>query len=171
MDINRSRLGRAARHLTAGLRSDPRETMLHRNLDVVALRLMGRLTTVMLLTGVVPLMVIARQVDYAWWARASIGVVQVGTYALVAWSTLRHLPRGALRQLRGLPRRMTFGQRYYGIVFVALTLALLCVAFVPGSSWQAGVGVLGVVFYFVLAGLVCWIVTAPIRWLRGKARK
>lgn len=67
--------------------------------------------------------------------------------------------------------RLTTAQRCYGVALVVLTLALLCTAFMPGSWWLAGAGVLAVMVYLFQALFVCWVITAPIRWLLGKARE
>jgi tetratricopeptide (TPR) repeat protein len=168
MDINRARLGSAARNVTAGLRVDPSAALLQRNLDVVVLRLMSRLLNLMLLTGFLPMVLIAGAAHHAWWARASVGAVQVTVYTVVIWSTARHLPRGATRHLRGLPRRMTGGQRVFGVVLVLLAVALLFMAFAPGSLWLAGAGVLALMIRGFQLLLVFWVISWVARKLRGK---
>ena len=170
MDIDSARLGRAARNVTAGLSLSPSEEILQRNLDAVALRLMVRLMNVVLLTGFLPLVLVLAATDNAWWARATVGVVQLCTYALVAWLTLRYLPPGARRHLRGLPRRMTGGQRFYAGVLVVLVLALMVTAFAPGSLWVAGAGVIAVIIQMFQVLLVIWIVRAAVGWLRRRFR-
>ncbi|MCT2587853.1 tetratricopeptide repeat protein [Actinophytocola gossypii] len=175
MDIDRARLGRAARAVTAGLRLNPTEETLRRNLDAVALRLMGRLLVVVLVTGVLPMVVfLASEVD-TWWVRASVGVVQLGAYTFVAWLTLRHLPAGARRHLRGLPGRMSWPQRLLGVVLVVFTLALMFAAFAPGRVWMAGAGVMAAILGLILRGLqiafVVWLVRAAYRAVTGPFRR
>lgn len=167
MDINRARLGSAARNVTAGLRVDPGAELLQRNLDIVVLRLMSRLLNLMLLTGFLPMVLIAGAAHHAWWARVSVGAVQVTVYTAVIWSTVRHLPRGAARHLRGLPRRMTGGQRVFGVVLVLLAVALMFMAFAPGSLWLAGAGVLALMIRGFQVLLVFWAISWVARKLRG----
>jgi len=160
MDINASRLGRGARNVAAGLRLNPGGKLLQRNLDVVALRLMRRLLLLLPLTGLLPIALVPAAADYAWWARAATGAVLVCLYALVVWSTLRHLPPGARLHLRGLPRRMRTAERVLGVILVVLASVFLFLAFAPGPAWEVGAGVLGAIVrspHFQLLGVIWFL--------------
>jgi Tfp pilus assembly protein PilF len=140
MDIDRARLGAGARTLAAGLRVDPGGRTLRLNLDYLAIWLMRRLFSVVLLSAFLLMFVAADRGEGRYWVRAAVGGVLLGGYVLVAWMTLRHLPRGARLHLRGLPRRMTALQRWSAVPLVLSTLAILVAAFAPGELWIAVVG-------------------------------
>ena len=169
MDINSRRLASGARNLVAGLRLAPGEELLQQNLDAVGLRLMVRLLNVMLLTGVLGMIVAGSLADGAWWARATTGCVLLGAYTLVVVTTMRHLPSGARRHLRGLPRRMTAQQRLVGIALVVFTIAILIAAFGPGQLWLIGAGSMGVIVRIFQIVLVVSIIRGVIGWV-GRRR-
>lgn len=141
LDLGSARLGRAARHVTAGLRLAPSAEHLQRNLDLVVSRLLVRLLNVLVLTGLLPMVLITATEDHTWGARAAVGAVQVCVFPVVTWLTLRHLPRGARRHLLW---RMDTVERWLGVVLVALTAVLLLMALVPGSLWDDTVMIMAV---------------------------
>jgi tetratricopeptide (TPR) repeat protein len=166
-DINRARLSRGTRNLVAGLRLAPSERILQHNLDALVMRLMTRLLNVLLLCGVIGLIVANQLADGAYWGRASAGTLLITADVALAWWTLRHLPKGAWRHLRGIPRRMTTPQRWAALLLVIFTLALLAAAFLPGELWLIGAGTMGVIVRICQVLLVIWI----IRWIITKARR
>ncbi|MCI0688138.1 MAG: tetratricopeptide repeat protein [Sporichthyaceae bacterium] len=169
MDLNRGRLGRAARQVTAALQMDPHEQVLRANLDQLALRLLGRLLNAMLLSGFVLLLTIAAESSGdlpTWWPRAIAGTLLLATYATIAWLTLRHLPAGSRRYLRGLPGRLTGKAKLLWIVFLVLSAAMLVAAFAPGDA--AGVG--AVITILIIRGFQIALVVMIIRWVVNKVR-
>lgn len=162
MDADRARLGSAAKRIVAGLRMDPQEEMLRRNLDGIALRLIRRVFNVMLLSGVLIFVVFAVS-EGAWLPRAVVGVLSICGYALVAWLTLRHLPQGARRHLRGLFRRMTTGQRLMSIGAAVFGTGILITCFVPGDAAFVGVVVMGVIIRVAQVLFVVWLLSLVVR--------
>jgi tetratricopeptide (TPR) repeat protein len=166
-DINRARLSRGTRNLVAGLRLAPSEQILQRNLDAMVMRLMARLLNVLLLCGLIGLIVANQLTDGAYWGRASAGGLLIAADAAIAWWTLRHLPKGAWRHLRGLPGRMTGAQRWTGLLLVIFTIALIAAAFLPGQAGLIGAGTMGIVVRIFQVLLVIWV----IRWAIQKIRR
>jgi tetratricopeptide (TPR) repeat protein len=146
VDINSARLGRAARNVAAGLRLAPNEETLQQNLDMVVLRLSRRLLLLVVL-GLLPIALVPAAADHAWWARAATGAVLACLYGVVVWTTLRHLPAGARRHLRGLPRRMPTAERVLGVMLVVLGTLSLFLAFAPAPAWDAVTRVLAVIVH------------------------
>ena len=143
-DINSARIGRAARNVAAGLRLAPNDETIQRNLDVMAVQLLRRLL-LLVGFGLLPITLVPAAVDYAWWARAATGTVLLCLYGVVPWTTLRHLPTGARRHLRGLPRRMPTAERWLGVMLVVLGTLSLYLSFAPGPAWDAVTRVLGAI--------------------------
>ncbi len=169
MDINRGRLGSGARTLMAALRRSPQDGVLRDNVDAIAVRLVARLLTAMLIGGV-GLVVVFFLEDAGelptWWPRASLAVVLLGLYAWIAWATLRHLPSGARHHLRGLPRRLTGGRRFFAVFFVLVSAALLGVAFLPGDAAAVAAVLLIVAIRVSQVIFVVWLVMWVIRRFR-----
>lgn len=157
MDMQSFRLGRAAQRVVAGLQLDPHEEILRRNLDMVVVRLMVRLFNVMLLTGFLMFLTIG-QTGGTWGPRALVGAALISGYALVAWLTLRHLPPGARRYARGLPRRMNWPQRFLLAGLVIFTLGLLVTAFAPVSLVGLGSGAMMVVLRIAQVILIITVI-------------
>lgn len=166
MDADGYRLGRATRRIVAGLRMDPQEEILRRNLDAVAVQLIRRVFNVMLLSGLLLFVAFGVGKD-AWAPRAGVGALLICGYVLVGWLTLRHLPRGARRHLRGLPKRMTVGQRVLSVGLVVFSVAILAAAFAPGKAAGFGALVMVVVIRIVQICFVMWL----IAWVVGKVRR
>jgi len=169
VDLRSARLGPAARNLAAGLRLAPNDELLQRNLDVVALRLSRRLL-MLVMPGLLAIALVPSGVDHAWWARATTGAVLLCLYGVVAWSTLRHVPAGARRHLRGLPRRMPTPERVLGVMLLVLGTLSLFLAFAPGPAWDAVARALGAVLrspHFQLL-VALWVVMGIIVRLRPR---
>lgn len=169
MDINRGRLGRAARQVTAGLQIDPHEEVLRTNLDNLALRLLQRLLNAMLLTGFLLLLALGAESAGdipGWWPRALVGTALVSAYAVIAWLTLRHLPAGSRRYLRGLPGRMSGRARVLWIAFLVLSAAIMVAAFAPGKGAAIGAAIIFLVVKVSQIALVVMVIV----WLARKAR-
>lgn len=167
LDLEGRRLGRGARRVASGLRLDPQDATLQANLDVVGDRLLSRLLNAMLLSGFllfVALGVEASQAAPSRLPRTLVGVALLGVYATVVWSTLRHLPPGMRRRLRGLPRRSP--HRWRWVMLAVLSVSLLVVAFAPGDAAFVGAAVaLGVIRIAQLLLLVA-VVRGVWRWVR-----
>lgn len=170
MDLNRGRLGRAARQVTAALQIDPHEEVLRTNLDQIALRLLGRLLNAMLLSGFLLLITLGAESGGdvpAWWPRAIVGVLLLTVYTTIAWLTLRHLPAGSRRYLRGLPGRLTGRAKVLWIVFLVLSAAMLVAAFAPGDGAAIGAGIV----LLIIRGFQIAFIVVVIRWIAGKVRE
>lgn len=168
LDLAASRLGRAAAGIAAGLRDAPQETVLRENLDVVGEALVHRLLNAMLLSGFLVVVMIGLEQTGAvpaWWPRAIAGLVLLGIYAAVAWSTLRHLPAGMRRHLRSLPRRS--GRPWRWVLIAAVSTALLLAAFAPGSLAT----VAAVVFVLIIRGFQLMLVVMAVRWVFRTIRR
>ena len=169
MDLDRGRLGRAARGVTAALQMDPQEQVLRTNLDQLALRLLGRLITAMLVGGFVLLFAVVAESEGdlpAWWPRALIGTVLLGAYAGIAWLTLRHLPAGSRRYLRGLPGRSNGRTKALWVGFLVLSAGMLVAAFAPGDAAMVGAAVIAVAVR--TAPIV--LIFIGVRWIVTKLR-
>jgi Tfp pilus assembly protein PilF len=170
VDANRGRLGGAARFLTAALRNDPHHQSALALLDVVGVRLLRRLTVVTVMGGLVAAFLALAQRDGAGgtsWMRGLAGLATLATCALVARATLRHLPTGAHRHLRGLPRRLSWFDRLVGLGLCLAVVSMLGAAFLPvDAAATAAVGVL-------LVLRLGWVAAAvgAVRWLRANARR
>jgi tetratricopeptide (TPR) repeat protein len=136
-DLNRSRLGKAANALTAALHSDPQAEMPRRNLDVLALRLLRQLTIAMIVGGLLLAWLSEGADAVGWGGRATVGAALLAACGVIGWATLRHLPAGTRRYLRGLPRRMSAREGMVGVAFVMVSLAVLALAFLPGPAVAA----------------------------------
>jgi len=148
-DLNRSRLCRAAHSLSAALHSDPQAETPRRNLDLLAVRLLWRLTIAMILGGLLLMGLASSDSPVGWGGRAAVGVALLAVYAALGWATLRHLPPGARRYLRRLPRRLSGRHRLVVAAFLVVSALVLGLAFLPGSL-ASGVGVVLVVTIRVL---------------------
>ena len=120
--------------------------------------MLARVFNVNLIAGAV-LLLVSGATHGVWPARAGVGAAIIVADVLVVWLTLRHLPGGARRHLRGLPRRMTTRQRVVGVALVLGTLGLLALAFIPASTpWlrpsrsMVAVLVIRAVIWMVIAG-------------------
>lgn len=158
MDTERGRLGQASRLLTAALRSDPHHETALANIDVVAINVLRRMTAVMLLGGLlVTGLVVAPPGPGLATVRPLAGLAVIAACAAVAWSTLRHLPAGARRHLRGMLRRVSGWDRALAVAFAAVTVSTVAAAFLPGEAARWGsTGVLAVLrlgWVAVVAGL------------------
>lgn len=158
IDVERGRLGRAVRSLVAALRSDPQHPQALANLDLVGVRVLWRLTGVMVAGSLLVTLLAYGEEGRGpapWVVRAVAGAAVVGVGAAVAWGTLRHLPPGARRHLTGLPRRLAGVNRLVGMVFAAVVASMLAVALLPaGAAARASVAVLTVLRLAWLAALV-----------------
>lgn len=151
MDIDKVRLGTGIKKIVSGLRLEPNERVLQQNLDIIALRTMQLLAGVTLLSLFVLLGITA--LGGQWQYRAGLGIILLIGYAALIWWPLRHLPSGARRHLRGLPRRMTALQRLFGAGLVVGALAVLAGAFaLRPPAWLAKGTLLDLpIAYIVLA--------------------
>lgn len=161
---DRGRLGGASRYVTAALRHDPHHRWALANLDLVAIRLVRRLTVVVVLGGLVTSFLAGTERTgdpVAWPMRALVGTAVIATCAAVAWSTVRHLPAGARLHLRGLPRRLSGIDRLVGAAFIVAAVSMLGTAYLPDA--MAGVAAVGVMLVLrlgwvaALVGLVRWV--------------
>lgn len=157
LDLGARRTESAAQRLIGALRLDPNAALMQRNLDFVALRLLERLLNVLLLGGVVMLLVLVLEIAGVVprvWVRALVGAVLLAAYLIVARSTLRHLPRGARRHLRGVPRRLRGRASAIMLLWAEATIVFAIAAFVPAAA-SVGmamlVGVICAAWAFVLA--------------------
>lgn len=169
LDLDRGRLGKAARQVTAALRADPQEAVLRANLDQVALRLLGRLLNAMLLTGFLLLIAIGAESGGdipVWWPRALVGAALIASYATIAWLTLRHIPPGSRRYLRGLPRRLTGRARILAIALVVFSSAMLVAAFAPGNGAKVGAAIMLVMIRVFQVALIIMIIAWVARKLQ-----
>jgi Flp pilus assembly protein TadD len=167
LDVAGSRLGDAAQGIAAGLRHSPQESVLRENLDVVGEALLARLLNTMLLTGFLVVIVFGLEaggIVPPWWPRAMTGLVLIGAYAAVAWSTLRHFPSGMRRVLRSLPRRSQHPWRWAAMGVVTTSL-LLC-AFLPGSVAVIGAAL----FVLVIRCFQLLLVISVVRWIYRAVR-
>jgi Flp pilus assembly protein TadD len=167
MDLDRGRLGRAARGVTAALRLDPQEHALRTNLDLLAVRLLRRLLGAMLVGGFLLLFAIVAEMEGdlpAWWPRAIAGTVLLGAYTNIAWLTLRHLPTGSRRYLRGLPGRLSGRGKALWVVFLVLSIAMLVAAFAPGDAATIGAAVI----ILAIRGAQLVLIFMVIRWVVKK---
>lgn len=160
LDLEQRRLGRGARRAATALRLDPQDRLLQANLDVVGDRLLTRLFNAMLLTAFVLLiaLVAGPSGGSGQLLRAGLGVALIGLYAALVWSTLRHLPPGMRRRLRGLPLRTE--RRWRWVLLAVLSVGMLIVAFAPGEAALVGVTIVLVVVRIVQVLLVF----ALVRW-------
>jgi tetratricopeptide (TPR) repeat protein len=164
LDADRGRLAGASRYVTAALRHDPHHRWALANLDLVATRLVRRLTVVMVLGGLVTSFLASAERDGApggWWMRALAGTAALATCAAVGWSTVRHLPAGARLHLRGLPRRLSGYDRLVAVAFLVAAVSMLGTAYLPDDVAVAGaVGVMVVLrlgWVAAIVGLVRWV--------------
>ena len=124
----------------------------------------------MLLSGFLLLIVLGGESSGdlpSWWPRATVGVILLVTYAAIAWLTLRHIPRGSRRYLRGLPGRLTGRAKVLWIVFLVLSLAIVVAAFAPGESAVVG----AVIMVMVVRGFQIALVVMIIRGVVTKLRR
>jgi tetratricopeptide (TPR) repeat protein len=173
IDTERGRLGGASRLLTSALGSDPHHKMALANLDVVAVHVLRRMTAVVVLGGLLVAVLAVAGADPAGavphWLRSAAGVAVIGTSGLVAWSSLRHMPAGARRHLRGLPRRASGWDRALGAAFLAMTVALIVAAFLPGDAAEWGSA--GVLAVFRVGWLALVVALGRVIWAqRGQRR-
>ena len=166
VDVGRGRLAGASRFLTGALRQDPHQPQALANLDVVVTQVVRRLTVVLAFGGLGLALMVAGSPGgdpAAWWACALAGVGVLAVAALVGWHTLRHLPPGARRHVRGWPRRVRGADRLVAAVFCAALVAVLATALLPGEAAGAGAAAVGVMFRVVWVMGVVAIVRALIR--------
>jgi Flp pilus assembly protein TadD len=171
MDLDRGRLGKAARGVTAALQLDPQEQVLRTNLDLLAVRLLRRLLIAVLLGGFLLLFAIIAETEGdlpAWWPRAIVGTVLLGSYATIAWLTLRHLPAGSRRYLRGLPGRLSGRGKLLWVVFLVLSVAILVSAFAPGDAAIVGAAVIIVAFRGAQIVLIFMVIGWVVKKVRGR---
>ncbi|GCD91004.1 tetratricopeptide repeat protein [Nocardioides sp. LS1] len=140
--VRRERLGRAAGLLTRGLASDPQDELLRRNLDVLWVKLVSRMSLALLLLLLVQgVLLIPPTPDYgmapSWWLRAGLAVAMLAIDALLAWLVVRRMPRGSVVMLRGLFRRVPLAQRGVLVVFTVLLVIGLAISFAPLSPARA----------------------------------
>ncbi len=99
LDLDRGRLGRAARSLTSALADEPQDHTLHQNLDLLLLKLLQRIWWGTLVAAG---LVIVEAVGRAPWAlRFLTGVALVGFMAMMVRRSARDFPRGSPALARG----------------------------------------------------------------------
>ena len=169
MDLDGGQLGQAARGVTAALRLDPQEQTLRTNLDQLAVRLLGRLLIAMLVGEFFLLFAVVAESEGdlpAWWPRAVLGTGFLITLATIAWLTLRHLPTGSRRYLRGLPGRLSGPAKTLWIAFLVQFAAMLIAAFAPGDAAMVGATVIGL----AIRGALIVLIFVVVRWIVQKLR-
>lgn len=167
LDLERRRLGRGARGMVTALRLDPQDRLLQANLDVLGDRLLTRLFNAMLLTAFVLVLalVVGPPGGSGQLLRAGLGVALIGLYAAVVWSTLRHLPPGMRRRLRGLPLRSE--RRWRWVLLAVLSAGMLTVAFAPGDAALVGLTLV----LLVVRVMQFLLVVALVRWAFRSVRR
>ena len=134
------------------------------------MRLLRRLTVVTVLGGMVAALLAFAERDgggATWWMRGLAGAATMAVCALVARATLRHLPAGAHRHLRSLPRRLAWFDRLVGVALCLAAVSMLGAAFLPVDAAAAfGVGALVVL-------RLGWVAAAlgAVRWLRANTQR
>jgi Flp pilus assembly protein TadD len=134
IEVNHGRLGRGVPTLMLALRSAPHDRQIAANLDIVAYRLVLRLTVALLLGGLALTGMMLAEGDGrlpVWWPRGLGGLALLGACALLAWRTVRHLPPGARLHLRTFPRRLRGGRVLVALAFPVVGGSALGAAFLP----------------------------------------
>jgi tetratricopeptide (TPR) repeat protein len=162
-DLNRLRLGRGARRLVDGLRSNPGHEVLQGNLDVLALRLLLWMRNIAWLAAA--LLILSAVQLLPGWCRALAAALLVAGDAVAIWWTFRELPAGARRHLRGLLRRRSSDER----VFVFTVAGLHLVVFIGAFGWD-GVIPFGIPLWMVVLG-VAVIIRLAAASFAGPARR
>jgi tetratricopeptide (TPR) repeat protein len=167
-DLSRSRLGRAAHGLSAALHSDPQAENPRRNLDLLAVRLLWRLMLAVIVGGLLLAGLAGSGSLVGWGGRAAVGGALLAVYTAIGWATLRHLPPGARRYLRRLPRRLSGQQRAQAAEFVVVSASMLGLAFLPGSLATAAGAVLLAVACSHLFWALLTLAAYGVHWLRSR---